>query len=182
MSEENKEKQKSLPVTDFYDLVIRIDTFRNLKKKEQGDYGCDILYSKDFDYDKRTKEERVRIGVLGNRNRGKSFILSKLTNHKVPSGFSIKTKGISLKYPDMKTKDGKGIVIIDSAGFETPLLESFDCKLDSLSNLDAKETNTKINDLAKDRAILEVFIQKYVIRHSDIIIAVVGQLTYSEQQ
>ena len=63
MSEENKEKQKSLPVTDFYDLVIKIDSFRNLKKKEQGDYGWDILYSKDFDYDKRTKEERVKIGV-----------------------------------------------------------------------------------------------------------------------
>ena len=182
MSEENKEKQKSLPVTDFYDLVIKIDSFRNLKKKEQGDYGWDILYSKDFDYDKRTKEELVRIGVVGNGNRGKSFILSKLTNFKVPSGFSIKTEGISLKYPDMKTKDGKGMVIIDSAGFETPLLESFDCKLDSLSNLDAKETNTKINDLAKDRAILEVFIQKYVLEYSDIIIAVVGQLTYSEQQ
>ena len=182
MSEENKEKQKSLPVTDFYDLVIKIDSFRNLKKKEQGDYGCDILYSKDFDYDKRTKEELVRIGVVGNGNRGKSFILSKLTNFKVPSGFGIKTEGISLKYPDMKTKDGKGIVIIDSAGFETPLLESFDCNLDNLSNLDAKETNTKINDLAKDRAILEVFIQKYVLEYSDIIIAVVGQLTYSEQQ
>ena len=182
MSEENKEKQKSLPVTDFYDLVIKIDSFRNLKKKEQGDYGWDILYSKDFDYDKRTKEELVRIGVLGNGNRGKSFILSKLTNFKVPSGFSIKTEGISLKYPDMKTKDGKGMVIIDSAGFETPLLESFDCKLDSLSNLDAKEAYTKINDLAKDRAILEVFILKYVLEYSDIIIAVVGQLTYSEQQ
>ena len=182
MSEENKEKQKSIQLTDFYDLVIKIDSFRNLKKKEQGDYGCDILYSKDFDYDKRTKEELVRIGVVGNGNRGKSFILSKLTNFKVPSGFSIKTEGISLKYPDMKTKDGKGMVIIDSAGFEIPLLESFDCKLDSLSNLDAKETNTKINDLAKDRAILEVFIQKYVLEYSDIIIAVVGQLTYSEQQ
>ena len=169
-------------MTDFYDLVIKIDSFRNLKKKEQGDYGWDILYSKDFDYDKRTKEELVRIGVVGNGNRGKSFILSKLTNFKVPSGFSIKTEGISLKYPDMKTKDGKGMVIIDSAGFEIPLLESFDCKLDSLSGLDAKETNTKINDLAKDRAILEVFILKYVLEYSDIIIAVVGQLTYSEQQ
>ncbi len=169
-------------MTDFYDLVFKIDSFRNLKKKEQGDYGWDILYSKDFDYDKRTKEELVRIGVVGHGNRGKSFILSKLTNFKIPSGFGIKTEGISLKYPDMKTKDGKGMVIIDSAGFETPLLESFDCKLDSLSNLDAKETNTKINDLAKDRAILEVFILKYVLEYSDIIIAVVGQLTYSEQQ
>ena len=178
MSEENKEKQKSLPVTDFYDLVIKIDSFRNLKKKEQGDYGWDILYSKDFNYSERTKEELVRIGVVGNGNRGKSFILSKLTNFKVPSGF--KTEGISLKYPDMKTKDGKGIVIIDSAGFETPLLASFNCNLDSCSNLD--EVKSKINDLVKDRALLEVFILKYVLEYSDIIIAVVGQLTYSEQQ
>ena len=81
-------------MTDFYDLVIRIDSFRNLKKKEQGDYGGDILYSKDFDYDQRTKEVLARIGVVGNGNRGKSFILSKLTNLKVPSGFSIKIEGI----------------------------------------------------------------------------------------
>ena len=62
-------------MTDFYDIVFKIDSFRNLKKKEQGDYGWDILYSKDFDYDKRTKEERVRIGVVGNGNSVKSFIL-----------------------------------------------------------------------------------------------------------
>ena len=98
MSEENKEKQKSLSVTDFYDLVFRIDSCRNLKKKEQGDYGWDILSSKDFDYDTRTKEELVRIGVVGNGNSVKSFILSKLTNFKVPSGFSNKTEGISIKY------------------------------------------------------------------------------------
>ena len=77
-------------MTDFYDLVFKIDSFRNLKKKEQGDYGWDILYSKD----QRTKEVLARIGVVGNGNRGKSFILSKLTNLKVPSGFSIKTEGI----------------------------------------------------------------------------------------
>ena len=80
----------------------------------------------------KTKEKLERIEVVGNGNRGKSFILSKLTNFKVPS--SIKTEGISIKYPDMKTKDGKGIIIIDSLGFETTLLELFDCKLDSLSN------------------------------------------------
>ena len=182
MTEENKEKQNYLQVTDFYDVVIGINSFRNLKKKEQGDYGWDILYSKDFDYSTKTKEELIKIGVVGHGNRGKSYILSKLTNFKIPSGFSIKTEGISIKYPDMKTKDGNGMVIIDSAGFETPLLESFDCKLENLSNMNAKETNTKINDLAKDRAILEVFIQKYVLEYSDIIIAVVGQLSYSEQQ
>ena len=171
-----------MEVSDFYDIVVRIDSFRNLKKKKHGDYGWDILYSKDFDYSKRTREELVRIGVVGNRNRGKSFILSKLTNMNVPSGFSIKTEGISIKYPDTKTKDGNGIVIIDSAGFETPLLESFDFKLDSVSKLDVKETMTKMNDLVNDRALIEVFILKYVLDYSNIIIAVVGQLTYSEQQ
>ena len=171
-----------MEVSDFYDIVVRIDSFRNLKKKKHGDYGWDILYSKDFDYSKRTREELVRIGVVGNRNRGKSFILSKLTNMNVPSGFSIKTEGISIKYPDMKNKNGLGTVIIDSAGFETPLLESFDFKLDSVSKLDVKETMTKMNDLVNDRALIEVFILKYVLEYSDIIIAVVGQLTYSEQQ
>ena len=183
-----------MEVSDFYDIVVRIDSFRNLKKKKHGDYGWDLLYSKDFDYSKRTKEKLAKIGVVGNRNSGKSFILSKLTNMNVPSGFNIKTEGISIKYPDMKSKNGQGTVIIDStrfeipfliidsAGFETPLLESFDFKLDNLSKLDVKETMTKMNDLVNDRALIEVFILKYVLDYSDIIIAVVGQLTYSEQQ
>ena len=187
MSEPSKETQENTSiqdkkVSDFYDMIIKIDSFRNLKKKEDGHFGWDIVYGKDFNYKEKTKEDLVKIGVLGNGNRGKSFILSKLTNFKIPSGYSIKTEGLSIKFPDIKNKNGNGIVLIDSAGFEVPLMETNDFKLEQTTELSQKEANEKINLLTKDRAILEVFIQQYILQTADIIIAVVGQLTYSEQQ
>ena len=182
MSKPSKETQDKKEVSNFYDMIIKIDSFRNLKKKESGHFGWDIIYGKDFNYQEKTKEELVKIGVLGNGNRGKSFILSKLSHFDIPSSFSIKTEGLSIKFPDLKNKDGKGIVLIDSAGFEVPLQETNDFKLEQITGLSQKEANEKINTLTKDRAILEAFTQQYILQTADVLIAVVGQLTYSEQQ
>ena len=43
-------------------------------------------------YNKFKKESVIRIGVIGNSNKGKSFILSKLSKIKLPSGASIRTE------------------------------------------------------------------------------------------
>ena len=60
-------------------------------------------------------------------NVGKSFLLKKIAIPNLPSGYSIETKGISIKYADPKDNNDddeiKGICILDSAGFETPLLK-----------------------------------------------------------
>ena len=40
----------------------------------------------------------------------------------------MKTKGISVKYP-LEKMGNQNIVILDSAGFETPVLETSDFKL-----------------------------------------------------
>ena len=44
---------------------------------------------------------------MGNGNRGKSFLLSKISGFDFPTGYSVKTKGISIKYPEKKTKIAK---------------------------------------------------------------------------
>jgi len=40
----------------------------------------------------------------------------------LPSGSSIKTEGLSIKYPDLKEYPDRRIVLLDSAGLETPVL------------------------------------------------------------
>ena len=49
----------------------------------------------------------LKIGVIGNANKGKSFILSKISNFNLPCGTSIKTQGLSIKYPELKNFPNK---------------------------------------------------------------------------
>ena len=39
-----------------------------------------------------------------------------------PSGMSIKTEGLSIKYPDLTLFKVRKIALLDSAGLETPVL------------------------------------------------------------
>lgn len=62
--------------------------------------------------------DQIVIGVIGQFNKGKTFILSQLSDYKLDHGFSISTKGLSVKFPENL---GKQVTILDTAGFETPL-------------------------------------------------------------
>ena len=42
----------------------------------------------------------------------------------LPSGMSIKTEGLSIKYPDTSIFKDRNIALLDSAGLETPVLIS----------------------------------------------------------
>ena len=74
-------------------------------------------------YKEYKNEDLIKIGIVGNINKGKSFILSKISKIKLPTGNSISTKGLSIKYP--KLDDGyrnRKFILLDSAGLETPIL------------------------------------------------------------
>ena len=71
-------------------------------------------------YEKKIKQKCIIIGVLGSRNKGKSFVLGKLSGYEVPQGFSIKTEGISITLGE---KDNHCLTILDSTGQEVPLLK-----------------------------------------------------------
>ena len=92
--------------------------------------GWPIKYNKESEaiYDKIVSEETVKIGVLGINNVGKSYLLSKIVQSEIPIGYSVETKGISIKYAIKNEQNDNpgavnGICILDSAGFETPLLK-----------------------------------------------------------
>ena len=157
---------------DFYDVIIDIKSIKDINK------GWEIKMSEEgLKKYKEYKEEKViKIGVIGNSNKGKSFILSKISKIKLPSGTSIRTEGLSVKYPELEEFKDRKIVLLDSAGLEMPVLK------DNKENFKDKTKNEIFKEKSREKLITELFLQNYIINNSDILLTVVGILTYSEQK
>jgi hypothetical protein len=76
-------------------------------------------------YEIMKEKEVLTVDVVGNRNRGKTFILSKLSGVNLPFGSSFKTEGISIKYPEMSDNKEAKYILMDSVGSDDALLESY---------------------------------------------------------
>ena len=165
----------------FYDVIIDIKSLKDINK------GWEIKM--DENGEKRFKEHKdnkaLTIGVLGNSNKGKSFLLSKISKIELPSGTNIRTEGLSIKYPELEIYKNRKIVLLDSAGLETPLLldknEREDILDQSFSTF-TNEMNEKLKEKAREKIMTEMFLQNFIMYNSDIIIIVVGILTYTEQK
>ena len=199
--ESNKRKEKfienaniddKIDAVEFYDVIVNIQSIKNIVK------GWNIKFSQRIkNYEEfiniKENEKVLKIGIIGNSNKGKSFILSKLSHIELPFGTNIKTEGLSIKYPDLTDFPNRKIVLLDSAGLETPVLSSINENLEHNlrvnNNQQNKNTNNSENnennyfkEKAKEKIITERFLQNYIIYNSDILIVVVGILTYSEQK
>ena len=97
---------------------------------------------------------------------------------KIPKGFNVKTKGLSLKYGTAKDHN---VAILDSAGQERPLLKK-DEKKGKDNNKIIKDEEAEIELYSMDKLITEYFLQKFIIWKSDILILVVGNITLTEQK
>ena len=107
----------------------------------------EIKYNKEEGKQKylnKKKEGTIIVGVIGNGNQGKSFILEKLSGYEIPKGFNVKTEGISIRYGTSKDHN---VAILDSAGQETPLLKM---EIKDDENLINEEPN--INDNENENA------------------------------
>lgn len=161
---------------NFYDIIVDIDSLRHMIK------GWKVKFTEigKKNYDIMKDKEVLIVGVVGNRNRGKSFVLSKLSNVNLPDGTSIKTEGISIKYPEMKDGKEAKYILMDSAGFENALLENDEFSNDpSISREDALKM---LKIIASDKTLTEYFIQNFIIQKSNILIVVIGILNYPEQK
>ena len=103
---------------NFYDIIIDIKSLKDLNS------GWEIKMSERGE--KKFKEFKNKkaliIGIIGNSNRGKSFLLSKISKIQLPTGSSIRTEGLSIKYPELDIYKNRNIILLDSEGVETPLL------------------------------------------------------------
>ena len=152
---------------DFYDIIVDIKSVKDICK------GWNIKMSEkaEKEYEELKKGKVIKIGVIGNANKGKSFLLSKISKINLPVGTNIRTEGLSIKYPELEKFENRRIVLLDSAGLETPVL-----------NEDEKDEKDLFKEKSRDKLITELFLQNYIINNSDILIIVVGILTYSEQK
>ena len=163
-------KQKDLKpqFTEFYDVIVHIDSIKDINE------GWKIEYNNNTKgYESYKNQKLIKIGIIGNSNKGKSFLLSKLSKIDLPSGTSIRTEGLSIKYPDLKLFNNRRIALLDSAGLESPLLN-----LNNQNNVADDKINELFREKSREKLITELFLQNYIINNSSILIAVVGILTY----
>jgi hypothetical protein len=154
---------------DDYDIIIDIDSIRFLNKT-----GWKINYPRGDEKNlkkiiKSTKKNIV--AILGHSNRGKTFILQKISEIKLKEGYQVQTKGISIKIPE-----GQNILLLDTQGTNAPLLLAEgeeDKRMDP-------DFNKELDNINLCQIITNYIIQTFIIKEADTLICVVGMLTASE--
>ena len=75
---------------DFYDVIIDIKSIKDINK------GWEIKMNErgEKNYNLYKEKEIIKIGVIGNANKGKSYFLSKISKIELPSGNSIRNRRI----------------------------------------------------------------------------------------
>ena len=146
---------------NLYDLEININSILGFLK------GWDIVFGKDGreKYEKAKANRDKIFSVIGNKNKGKSFLLSKIVGRDLPNGFSVTTKGLSISFPTGMDN----VALFDSVGFESPLLEidGDEYRLKSENKEKDEEFYKKMNELdkqikklKKEKSKLEIIRQK----------------------
>ena len=156
---------------EFYDIIINIKSIKEMIK------GWEIKMTKigQLRFEEYKNKKALIIGVLGNSNKGKSFLLSKISKIKLPYGTSIRTEGLSIKYPELEKYKNRKIILLDSEGLEGPLIFNNEENRNDIDDI-------KLKEKARDKIITELFLQNFIIYNSDLLITVVGILNFQEQK
>ena len=100
----------------FYDMLININSIMGIKK------GWDIFYSpKGKEKIENAEKNPIKIiSFIGNKGRGKTFILSKIVKINNPLGNSLLSKGLNIFFPD----NIDNFAFINGYSLDSPLLEN----------------------------------------------------------
>lgn len=176
--------------TKMYDAIFSCGSIENFFK--QGwDYCMTDKFLKRFEkenLDENKDEDEDKkfcpLCMLGDANKGKTFIANLLTDNFLDCGAEFKTIGISCKLSDFDSSNDDGeknenekYLLFDSAGRSEPLLIEPEEKK-KLKDEELKETVESNN---RDLKRSEEFMKNFLIKNSKIIIVVVNQLSLAEQ-
>ena len=156
------------PLSENYDMILNFYSFEQLKRDGYICYFTPEGYEK---YMKCINEYNIVIGILGMKNRGKSYLLGRIMeneDYEPPSGFLITTYGISCNFPKI-VANGAFFITLDTAGKDSPLLQN-----------DLFKGNVK--EFYRDQAVTEIVLSDFIIQESNILIAVMEQLSFEEQE
>ena len=131
---------------EFYDIILDLQSLSNLKEGFQ------------INYTEKGRQKLVEfknkyftgITAIGNSNQGKSFILSKITEFAIPSGYHVNTHGLSILFPDNLTKySNKRWVILDTVGSQNEIKIENE-KRKEIETLNKNEKIEKIKEITID--------------------------------
>ena len=171
----NKPAHDDKKITDFYDIILKINSIRDILN------GWNIEFSENGKnyYEKMKVSDFLKVGVTGLSNKGKTFLFQKLADIELPEGTNIKTEGLSIKCPGINS-DNKNIILIDRAG-ETPLLEKENFNFSQYKD-NPLELREHLENLARDKYLTESFLQDIIINESNMLLILIGNLTFQEQK
>ena len=147
-----------------YDIIIKIETLKALLN------GWEIKYGKEGKQNYLNKKDKkiLLIGLLGLKNSGKTFILSRLFNEKISK--KEESDNLYLKYIKLKNCE---LAVIDTPGIGRILKEG-----ENKSLLNQKY----INELEKYNIQTDNFLINFILKKSNFVICVVGYLNFNEQK
>jgi len=108
------------------------------------------------------------VGIIGQYDRGKSFILNNLCNVNFMSGYTVNTKGLSIK----SMQGVKKHVILDTAGLNSPVQVE----------IPVENNKNPLQDYFQKKKKTEDFITSLILKLADYMIIVVDGLSWQEQQ
>ena len=159
---------------NFYDISIKINNIKDITEE-----GWKIELKEKIEL----KNNLIKLGILGETNKGKTSILQKLLDIKIDNDIIIKTKGLGIKYnkdPNIEINNNNNYIILDCEGMEKPILDNEKQEEDLIIN--NKIQLNDIENLIKEKLLKELFFQHFIIKYSDIPILVVDELNFSEQK
>ena len=191
----NKELYNEENLASYYDIVFDINSLENLQINGWRLEATEKGFEK---YMKKKDKNCTLVSVFGNKNTGKTFILSKISNLEIPDGFNIVTKNLSIIYTD--NDDYNNVIFLDTQGFENPLCEDdeffkFKTNNEKYLNLSEKEKKyvsikdyiseeeylEQIMKLNRDKELTNEFIKKFVMYNSNINIYVIrSEIDYEQ--
>ncbi|KYQ89822.1 hypothetical protein DLAC_09796 [Tieghemostelium lacteum] len=120
------------------------------------------------------------VAVMGLFNTGKTFLINLLSNTKsmgLPSGKTVKTKGLSFKgFPNTN------ILYLDTAGTNSPLNYSKTSNINCNNNENNNNNTTARVDPLVQKKATEMLMQELTISLADVMIVVVNELTFTDQE
>ena len=167
-----------MSVDDVYDIILDLKSLSNLKE------GFNINYTEKGR--NKINEFKIQDGcvitAIGNSNKGKSFILSKISELEIPSGYHVTTRGLSILFPDNLTKNSNNrYIVLDTEGSQNAITIDNE-KREEIEKLKEEQKIEKTEEISRDKQMTENFLQSFALDSSHIVIAVVGQLTFQDQK
>ena len=168
---------------DMYDAIFSCESIKELFNKG---WKYKLSYKFIQRFYTKTPIKFCPLCVIGETNKGKTFIVNLLTGNLLKSGIEVKTEGISCKLTNFKSdeeiKTLSGLnedkfLVFDTAGRSEPIL------IDPKRRETLKDESLKreVESCNRDLKKREEFMKNVLIKNSKIILVVVNQLSLAEQ-